>query len=173
MNQVGIYLILGGASSGKSEYAELLVSKLAGNNQVYYIAPALITNDKLWEERIIKHKNRRPKSWKTLEVKKDELIKALKEVQDTVIIDSLGSWLASYSNFEADIKGLIEALSLRTSHSVIVSDEVGLGVHPSYPSGMLFREKLGFLNMEVSKIAKKTWLIVAGRLLELGKFVAK
>jgi adenosylcobinamide kinase/adenosylcobinamide-phosphate guanylyltransferase len=85
------------------------------------------------------------------------------------LLDALGTWLARLEGFRADRVALCAALSLRSGHTIVVSDEVGLGVHPSTPIGRDFRDALGDLNQSVSAIADEVLLVVAGRVLPLEK----
>jgi adenosyl cobinamide kinase/adenosyl cobinamide phosphate guanylyltransferase len=84
------------------------------------------------------------------------------------LVDSLGSWLAAQPDMIVDAQALCSALLDRRGDTVIVSDEVGLSVHPSSASGRLFRDSLGSLNQAVASVADATFLVVAGMVLPLG-----
>jgi adenosyl cobinamide kinase/adenosyl cobinamide phosphate guanylyltransferase len=86
----------------------------------------------------------------------------------------LGTWLAASPALDGDVPGLLAALSQRRGDTVVVSEEVGLGVHPSTEVGGRFRDALGVLNREVSALADQVFLVVAGRAMRLdGPPVAK
>jgi adenosylcobinamide kinase / adenosylcobinamide-phosphate guanylyltransferase len=162
-----ITLVLGGARSGKSEVAEALAAR--GGAPVTYIATASVENDPAWNERVALHRDRRPASWATLEAG-EGLLGALGACQGTVLVESLGTWIAAYEGFDADVEGLTRTLSARQGRSIVVSEEVGLGVHPSTQVGGLFRDALGKANRAVAAISDEVLLVVAGRVLRLERF---
>jgi adenosylcobinamide kinase / adenosylcobinamide-phosphate guanylyltransferase len=165
-----ITLVLGGARSGKSELAEQLAA--AGPGPVTYVATAVI-EDADFEARVQAHRARRPGSWRTIEAGAN-LVQALGSVPDTALVDSLGTWLAASPGFEGDLLGLLAVLTERAADTILVSEEVGLGVHPSTEVGGRFRDALGALNRDVSAVADQVFLVVAGRPLRLdGPPVAK
>jgi len=164
-----ITLVLGGARSGKSAVAEGLASTLAGGDgAVTYIATAIARGDADFAARIRAHQNRRPASWSTVEAGAD-LVGALGSLDDdaVVLVDSLGTWVGAQPELAVDIDDLVATLRARTGPSVLVSDEVGLGVHPSTAAGLRFRDTLGELNVAVAEIADDVLLVVAGRVLPL------
>lgn len=162
-----ITLILGGARSGKSAHAERLAA--AGGRPVVYVATASVRDDPDFDERVRLHRERRPSGWITAEPGPD-LVGWLRSAPDdgsTVLIDSLGAWVAGTADFAADHEGLCRVLAGRAGHTILVSDEVGLGVHPSTDLGGRFRDALGTVNAAVSSMADDALLIVAGRVLRL------
>lgn len=167
-----ITLVLGGARSGKSEIAERLAAASGRDNRcdVTYVATMLVGNDALLAERVARHRERRPAEWATVEAGAD-LPAVLERVSGTVLLDSLGPWLALQGDddaaFHADAAALCAALTGRAGDIVIVSDEVGLGVVPSTALGGAFRDALGSLNQAVAAIADRVLLVVAGRVLAL------
>jgi adenosyl cobinamide kinase/adenosyl cobinamide phosphate guanylyltransferase len=84
-----------------------------------------------------------------------------------MLVDSLGMWVAGAPDFGVDTGALCAALRARVGDCVLVSDEVGLGVHPATESGRRFRDALGQVNQEVAACADAAWLVIAGRLLPL------
>ncbi len=160
-----IVLVLGGVRSGKSETAERMVSGLG--HQVTYLAAARAGDDDTdMAERIAAHRRRRPPHWDTVEVG-DGLAAHLSEVDGPVLVDALGTWLAGRPGFEVDADQLCHALSTRSGDTVVVSEEVGLGVHPATEAGRRFRDALGTLNQRVAAVADEVFLVVAGRVLRL------
>lgn len=158
-------LVLGGAASGKSSVAERLVGE-AGPD-VIYVATGLATDDDM-TARIAAHKLRRPPTWETVEVEADDLVVVMAALPARpAIIDSLGTWVAHTRDFAVDADALVEALVARTARTVVVSDEVGLGVHPETDVGRRYRDALGHVNRRISDVATDVLLVVAGRSLRL------
>jgi adenosyl cobinamide kinase/adenosyl cobinamide phosphate guanylyltransferase len=162
-----ITLVLGGARSGKSAVAETLADRLPA--PVTYVATGSAGDDHDMAARIAAHRLRRPPGWATVEAGAD-LETALEEVPDgTILIDTLGTWVAAHPDLRPDVDGLLAALAARRGDTVIVSDEVGLGVHPSTEVGRRFRDVLGAANAAVAAVADEVLLVVAGRVLPLDR----
>lgn len=160
-----ITLVLGGARSGKSEVAEGLCRE-----PVTYVATGIARDgDGDMAARIAAHRARRPATWTTIEAAAPADLPAV--VRDaptsTVLVDSLTTWVAEAPEFAVDAGALCAALAARPGDAVLVSDEVGLGVHPSTEAGRLFRDRLGELNRQVATAADRVLLVVAGRVLAL------
>jgi adenosylcobinamide kinase/adenosylcobinamide-phosphate guanylyltransferase len=98
-----------------------------------------------------------------------DLIGALESLDNRAValVDSLGTWVGAQPGLTVDIERLLTALRARTVPCVLVSDEVGLGVHPSTESGLRFRDTLGELNLAIAEVADDVLLVVAGRVLPL------
>jgi adenosyl cobinamide kinase/adenosyl cobinamide phosphate guanylyltransferase len=116
-------------------------------------------------DRVAAHRARRPPAWETVETL--DLAAVLSSTPGTVLVDSLTAWVAGAQRFEVDVEGLCRALSRRDGDTVVVSDEVGLGVHPSTEAGRAFRDALGLVNQAVAAVADEVLLVVAGRALRL------
>jgi adenosylcobinamide kinase/adenosylcobinamide-phosphate guanylyltransferase len=159
-----IALVLGGARSGKSAVAERLAARLDGG-AVTYVATADATDPDM-ERRIEAHRARRPPSWTTVEAG-DDLAGTVGPLRGTVLVDALGPWLARRPGFGADADRLCAALRHRDGPTVVVSEEVGLGVHPATDAGRRFRDALGALNQAVAAVADEVVFVVAGRALRL------
>jgi adenosylcobinamide kinase/adenosylcobinamide-phosphate guanylyltransferase len=173
-------LVTGGARSGKSRHAELL---LADRPQVTYVAPGPTTAedpDPDWAARIAAHRARRPSSWETLETR--DLPGALMGGTDPTLVDCLGTWLTGELDARAlwsaptdEITAVVDHLTdetvaaLRSCHRdvVLVTNEVGLGVVPEHRSGRVFRDQLGRVNQRVAAACDEVHLVVAGRVLVL------
>lgn len=167
MNRAPVTLILGGARSGKSEVAERRAA--AEMATVTYVATGAVdSDDPEWETRIRRHRERRPGHWRTVEVGPGEnLALVLDAVEEPILVDSLGAWVAGHPDFAVNGDGLVAAIARRTLPTILVSDEVGLGVHPSTPSGRAFRDALGDLNRAVADASDAVLVVVAGRVLPL------
>lgn len=165
-----ITLVLGGARSGKSAVAEHLVGRHAP--PVTYIATMDPAGDPELEARVAAHQERRSSSWSTVVIDAEgDLAALLSSLEGTVLVDSLGPWVARFGGgaevMEVHTVALCAALIARAGDTVLVSDEVGLAVHPSSAEGRLFRDALGSLNTAVAAVADDAYLVVAGRPLEL------
>ena len=160
-----ITLVLGGARSGKSAVAEQLAARLPV--PVTYVATARVDPaDADHVERVAAHRARRDPTWTTVEAA-DDLAAALRSLSGSVLVDSLGTWVSSAEGFEVDAGDLVAALRDRHGDTVVVSEEVGLGVHPSSDLGRRFRDALGTVNQAVAEVADQVLLVVAGRVLPL------
>ena len=156
-------LVLGGTASGKSSIAERLVA--AAGPDVIYVATGIATDDDM-SARITAHRSRRPATWSTVET--TDLATTVAELPARpAIIDSLGTWIAHTANFAVDVEALVVALEARSARTVVVSDEVGLGVHPETAAGRRFRDALGHTNRRVGDVADEVLFVVAGRTLRL------
>ena len=158
-------LVLGGTSSGKSAVAEALVARLP--EPVTYLATMEVGGDDDLAARVAAHRARRPASWATLEVGA-ELVEVLSPLRGTVLLDSLGPWVAAGERHRGDVvDDLCATLRARAGDTVVVSDEVGLGVHPSTELGRRFRDQMGEVNQAVASVADEVLLVVAGMVLPL------
>lgn len=170
----GITLILGGARSGKSSYAEKLAAEMG--RRVLYIATAEAGDEEM-AARIEIHRQARPDHWRTLEASSDigRALQALDESPQVLLLDCLtllvsNILLAQESQPEAvidaavqkEIKALVAAQSHLDIPLIIVSNEVGLGLVPPYPLGRVYRDILGRANQRLAAEAGKVIFMVAG-----------
>jgi adenosyl cobinamide kinase/adenosyl cobinamide phosphate guanylyltransferase len=160
-----ITLVLGGARSGKSEVAERIAARLAP--PITYLATLTPGSDPDLAARIEAHRVRRPAGWRTVEAGA-ELPAVLRSVPGPVLLDGLGPWVAARPGMIVDTAAFCAALTGRGADTVVVSEEVGLGVHPATEDGRRFRDALGELNQSVAAVADEVLLVVAGRMLRLG-----
>jgi adenosyl cobinamide kinase/adenosyl cobinamide phosphate guanylyltransferase len=157
---VSVTLVLGGARSGKSEVAERLMG-----DACIYVATGVATDDDM-AARIDAHRRRRPSGWSTVETA--DIAAALDAHPDgRVLVDALGTWVAAHDGLDPDIERLVGSVAAHRGVLVLVSDEVGLGVHPETEVGRRFRDVLGEVNRRVAEVADRVLLVVAGRTLEL------
>jgi adenosyl cobinamide kinase/adenosyl cobinamide phosphate guanylyltransferase len=162
---MSITLVLGGARSGKSVVAEGVAA--AGRGPITFVATARVDRaDPDHVARVAAHQARRPGDWATVEAG-DDLPAALIGVDGTALVDSLGTWISSALDGDPDVDGLVAALRQRRGDTVLVSEEVGLGVHPSSELGRRFRDVLGEVNRAVADVADRAVLVVAGRVIPL------
>ncbi len=158
-------LVIGGARSGKSGYAEKIVSAMAP--PWIYIATAEALDDEM-RERIGHHRGRRNANWRTIEapLALPERIEALADSDHPILIDCLTLWLSNSLLADLDLERasdqLVAALEKVSSPVVIASNEVGLGIVPDTPLGRRFRDAQGRLNQRVAALADRVILMVAG-----------
>ena len=153
-----VTLVLGGAASGKSRYAESLFGGPA-----VYIATAE-AGDAEMAARIARHRARRGPCWTTVEAP-GHLPEALGQACDRpVLADCLTLWLSNAlaAGREPETGALLEALAARRLQTVLVSNETGMGLVPATPLGRRFREAQGRLNQEVARVADRVVFVAAG-----------
>jgi adenosylcobinamide kinase/adenosylcobinamide-phosphate guanylyltransferase len=166
--QKTVTLVLGGARSGKSRYAQSLASAF---ERVIFIATARRSDEEM-RARIARHRRDRPSSWKTLEITTD-LDRVLREKcgdADVLLIDCLTLYLANAMGWKrgdrhelnSHLQRVYEAVRDAEGSVVIVSNEVGSGVVPAYQSGREYRDLLGEFNQQLALIADRVILMVAG-----------
>jgi adenosylcobinamide kinase / adenosylcobinamide-phosphate guanylyltransferase len=161
---VPLTLVLGGARSGKSRYAESLVAALPP--PWVYVATAE-AGDAEMAERIAAHRARRGKDWQAVEAPQDlAAVLADAECTTPVLVDCLTLWLSNRmlagADIEADTAQLEAALDSRRAPAVLVSNEVGLGIVPDNALARRFRDLQGRLNQRMAARADRVVLMVAG-----------
>ncbi len=158
-------LVLGGARSGKSRYAEQLLD--AANGACVYIATAQARDDEM-ASRIREHQARRGANWRTVEQPLD-LVAALQancHAEGAVLVDCLTLWLANLMaasrDVEAETHQLVQALPGLAGRVVLVSNEVGQGIVPENAMAREFRDHAGQLNQAVAAAVDEVVLMTAG-----------
>ena len=174
-----LVLITGGASSGKSHFAQELALKLG--ETVLFVATAEAGDEEM-RQRIEGHKRRRPAAWCTLEVTSDvgkQILEKIGEAQ-VVIVDCItllvNNIFSQYSDetgeqidapliekgVVAEIGELIECINRLDASFIIVTNEVGLGLVPANRLGRLYRDLLAKANRMLAQAADEVYLMVAG-----------
>ena len=161
-------LVLGGARSGKSRHAEALIA--AYPPPWIYIATAAAHDDEM-QARIARHRAGRDHNWCTVETQMD-LAEALDDAGAApVLVDCLTLWLTNLMlgdrDIETAIRALEQALERRTGATVLVSNEVGLGIVPENPLARRFRDEAGLLHQRLAARADHVVLVAAGLALTL------
>jgi adenosylcobinamide kinase / adenosylcobinamide-phosphate guanylyltransferase len=168
-------LILGGARSGKSSYAQSLVEE--SGKSVTFIATAQALDDEM-SARIQKHRSERLATWETLEIPLG-IAAHLEQIQSDVVIldcvtllitnllmqfvkDDLVDEAPFMQAIEKEIDELLSALRTKDQHWLVISNEVGLGLVPLYQMGRIFRDGLGWANQRLAREAEKVLFMVAG-----------
>ncbi|NDJ79248.1 MAG: bifunctional adenosylcobinamide kinase/adenosylcobinamide-phosphate guanylyltransferase [Chloroflexi bacterium] len=172
-----LILLLGGARSGKSRYAETWARE--HGEQVLFVATAQAFDDEM-RERIARHRAERPPGWQTLEAP-SATGKAVREaVQsgafDVVLLDCI-TLLASNillslpddctqddvsAAILAEIDSLLDTLAQTDATWLVVSNEVGMGIVPPTRLGRFYRDGLGRANQQLAHAADQVFLLVAG-----------
>jgi len=171
-------LVLGGARSGKSAYAEGL---LPADQLVRYVATARHDrDDEEWEARIAAHVARRPPAWRTTEAPDPaalpDLLASTHVADPPALVDDLATWITNVLDHVSGWDGeagalvragryaddLVAAVARCPGRLVLVSAEVGLGIVPASRSGRLMRDWLGSLNSRLAAVCDEVLLLVAG-----------
>ena len=179
-----LILLLGGARSGKSRFAEELATRFG--ERVLYVATAQARDEEM-AARIAAHRKARPATWRTVEAPTGvgEGVCAALAAQpvDVVLLDCLtllvsnvildGLWFSeedfesvdeaeAQRRVEAELDGLLGAFQDSEVPWIVVSNEVGWGLVPSYPMGRVYRDFLGWFNQCLAAAADRVYLVVAG-----------
>lgn len=162
MKTPNITLVLGGARSGKSAYAEGLTTALPPPWLYCATAEAL---DAEMRERIAHHQKRRGDGWRTVEAPLD-IAPVLEAADGPIIVDCLTLWLTNIMlagrDAEAETATLLSAAKACRAPVAFVSNEVGLGIVPDNALAREFRDRAGRLNQAVAGIASRVVFMAAG-----------
>ncbi|MFV1364997.1 bifunctional adenosylcobinamide kinase/adenosylcobinamide-phosphate guanylyltransferase [Mycolicibacterium elephantis] len=166
-------LVLGGIRSGKSQWAESTIAAAVTDSQpVCYLAtgPAP-AGDAEWEARVAAHRDRRPRSWSTVET--TDVATQLRSAAGTAtLVDDIGSWLTaamdragawSGGSVSDAVEDLLDAVRGFASPLALVSPEVGMTVVPPTEAGRRFADELGLLNQRLAAACERVVLVVAGQ----------
>jgi adenosylcobinamide kinase/adenosylcobinamide-phosphate guanylyltransferase len=162
-----VTLVLGGARSGKSRYAQ---SEAARFNGVTFIAAAR-RSDAEMRRKIAAHRRDRPAGWKTVEAPAalDAVIRREWQQAQVLLVDCLTTYcggLLARSRTESGrrrhLDAVVDAIRSTPASVFIVSNEVGSGVVPAFKSGRVFRDLLGEMNQQIARVADRVVWLVAG-----------
>jgi adenosylcobinamide kinase/adenosylcobinamide-phosphate guanylyltransferase len=169
---MGLTVLLGGARSGKSALATELAS--ATDRQVVVVVTAEARDEEM-TERIRRHREARPAAWTTLEAPV-ELAAAVRDVRPDAVItlDCLSLWVSNAieagladDRIVDEARELATMLATRGAPSVVVSNEVGLGIVPVNALARRYRDTLGRVNATFVGAADRAYFVVAGRAMAL------
>lgn len=169
----GLTLLIGGARSGKSDLAVQIGRRHPDPATITFVATAQRFDDDM-SARIDRHQAERP-AWATVEAPV-ELRRVLTEIPDEqlVIIDCLTLWVSNMMLEQWPDDAIREyssataaAAAARRGPTVVVTNEVGLGIHPGNELGRQYRDLLGHVNRQWAETAERTLFLVAGRALPL------
>jgi adenosylcobinamide kinase/adenosylcobinamide-phosphate guanylyltransferase len=170
-----LMLVLGGARSGKSAFAQRLAQEL-GEEKVLYVATAQAGDEEM-QQRIERHRQERPSAWRTLEVQRHVGRAILDHVSDStaIVVDCLAVLVSNLlmdmedattaeaeAKVMAEVQGLAECTARLPGRLIVVSNEVGLGLVPPFLLGRAYRDLLGRANQTLAEKADKVYLLVAG-----------
>lgn len=189
---MGLIFVTGGAKSGKSKFAEEMLLKLNnGKQKNVYLATSLVFDEEM-KEKVRLHKKRRKDEWFTVETYKNfenELSNFFEnndKIKNNMLVDCLTNMITNiifenqnidWNNFERklyiqtlkklnkNVKNSVNELLNITNqfeNTVIVSNELGMGLVPSYPLGRYFREIAGKMNQIVAEKADEVYFVVSG-----------
>lgn len=162
-----IHLVLGGARSGKSRYAEKLAKQ--SGKPVIYVATATVGDSEM-TQRIAHHRLERPKEWQLIE-EPFYLSRCLGKHQSSqtiLLIECITLWLSNWlcakdaDAWQAEKESLLNALAAVQGQVIIVSNEVGSGIVPLGKLSRQFVDQAGWLNQELAALASRVDLVVAG-----------
>ena len=162
--------ILGGARSGKSREALRVAAAMPARSRGAFLATAQALDGDM-EARIARHRAERPAGWSTLEEPFDVVaaLGSLAGRMDVVVLDCLTLWVANLllrgdeeKSILAAADALADFLAERCFSLIIVSNEVGAGVHPATEVGLRFRDALGGVNQRIAAAADRVSYMVAG-----------
>lgn len=174
-------MVTGGARSGKSSYAEKLC--IDNKDKVAYIATS-IAFDEGMKDRIKKHRESRPKEWKTYEIYKD-IYKSIDEISkynNTVLLDCV-TLLVNNLMFEFDldwdncsreeidnieqyiqnqVEKLIEEIRKTDLYFVFVTNELGMGVIPANRLSRIYTDIAGRINQKIASLSDEVYMLISG-----------
>nr|WP_300094372.1 bifunctional adenosylcobinamide kinase/adenosylcobinamide-phosphate guanylyltransferase [Sedimentibacter sp.] len=179
---MSVTFVIGGARSGKSTFAEMKAKEYAEN--VLYLATAVVT-DQAMADRVKKHKEQRPKSWSTLELYSDfkNLVNFPEFMNsDAIMIDCITTLVGNFmfdskldfdtcsiekvneleEKITLEVMSLIDVCNCNNKKLIIVSNETGMGVVPSYYMGNYFRDISGRINSKISLRSDFMYFIFSG-----------
>lgn len=186
-------LILGGARSGKSRYAESLAPRLAHGRPVIYVATAEASDDEM-RSRIAQHQATRPATWTTIEAPRKVATAIAASPAATaagvVLLDCVTLWVSNMllatsqdaaqdgaddhidstgaeARVWAEVDALLDLYRRASWSLVLVTNEVGMGLVPPYPLGRAYRDLLGKVNARLAAEADAVVALMAGLAIEL------
>jgi adenosylcobinamide kinase/adenosylcobinamide-phosphate guanylyltransferase len=176
-----LILVLGGARSGKSTYAQKLAGEIASSGRVAYVATGVACDDEM-RARVEQHQRSRPSEWATIEASTEvaQVIERAGGEYAAMIVDCLttliANWLAGRGQLEEPTESMIElekailgrvgdlvgAAKGARATVIVVSNEVGLGVVPAFKAGRVFRDLAGLANQFIAREADEVYVMWAG-----------
>ncbi len=178
-----LILILGGARSGKSAFAEQLAA--SSGQSIAFIATATAGDDEM-RARIARHRASRPAHWHTVEEPFDlaGAVQHAAALADILLLDCITLWLSNWlarhgETSDTDMAAsspLLDAAAMQEIQNllatlasldprktlIVITNEVGLGIVPAYPLGRLYRDTLGLVNQRLAEAAGRVYLLIAG-----------
>ena len=163
---MGHVLILGGARSGKTGFAERLAMR-AGEAPLYLATAQAL--DAEMRDRVRMHQQQRHKRFATLEepIALTTALKAAAREHDVILVDCITLWITNLLGTNRDVAEAVEELAMtlpmiETSQVILVSNEVGLGIVPDNPLARTFRDLTGAAHQRLAQICTDVHFVVAG-----------
>lgn len=163
---MGHVLVLGGARSGKTGFAERLAMR-AGESPLYLATAQAL--DAEMRERVRLHQQQRHKRFATLEepIALTTALKAAAKSHDVILVDCLTLWITNLLGTNHDVAAAVEELAttlpmIESSQVILVSNEVGLGIVPDNPLARTFRDLAGAAHQRLAQICTEVHFVVAG-----------
>jgi adenosylcobinamide kinase/adenosylcobinamide-phosphate guanylyltransferase len=168
---VPLILAVGGTRSGKSRFGLATTKRLAGGGRAWFLGTAWAGDEEL-DARIRRHRLERPADWPTIDVGAD-LAAAIgaTEPSEPILIDGLTLWLSGLLGddtppidpiLDGPVAAAYAAIDERPGPTVVVSDEVGLGIVPMHPNARVYRDLVGIAHQRLAALADEAYLFVAG-----------
>jgi adenosylcobinamide kinase/adenosylcobinamide-phosphate guanylyltransferase len=172
INSVPVTLVLGGAASGKSRFAQNLAENHSGS--LLYVATAQAGDDEM-VDRIARHREARGARWRTLEAPLDlTVVVPAAAGHGAVLVDCVTLWITNLLLATGrpelvwpEIDSFIDVLAGLPAPIILVSNEVGQGIVPEHALGRVFRDLAGQVNQRLAARADRVWLVTAGLPLQL------
>ena len=166
----GVVLISGPVKSGKSKFAEKILSL---REDVTYLATFTINDKSIsWVNRVAEHRLRRPTHWKTVE--STNIINTINTLnsKSNLLVDSIGGFVFAYLDLNDEkwndlMHTTIKSISKFDGLIVLVAEEAGWGVSPSSEIGNKFRDRLGLIIEKLNSISTDSWLVLHGRAINI------
>lgn len=175
-----LYLVTGGAKSGKSEFAERLLRQFPG--QLGYIATAQVLDEEM-AYRVKHHQERRPKEWNNYEISTDlpHHLGSVLEHNDAVLLDCWTLYTSNYlfgheqetmedlmAGYTKELESLVQVVrNSKGKKLIIVTNELGSGIVPMDPLTRKYRDMVGKANQYFAKEAKEVYWTISGITIEL------
>lgn len=180
-----LIVVLGGARSGKSRYAEHLARDAADGKAVYYLATAEAGDDEM-KARIVEHQRRRPDTWHTIEAPRrlaDAISAEDMPAGSVILLDCITLFVSNIVTTEPapepdqaeqivfdELTALLSLAARSALTLIVVSNEVGSGIVPMHPLSRLFRDVVGRANQWLASHADEAYIVVAGYALDLKRY---
>jgi adenosylcobinamide kinase/adenosylcobinamide-phosphate guanylyltransferase len=171
-----LILVLGGARSGKSAYAQRLAQEIGGE-RVLFVATAEAGDEEM-AQRIARHRQERPAAWRTMETPRQigagvrtclsdarvVLVDCLTLLVSNVIVplDVTADLAEATAAVQAEVDAILQVVRESAVTCIVVSNEVGLGLVPDTPLGRVYRDLLGYANRVMAAQAQTVYFMVAG-----------
>jgi adenosylcobinamide kinase / adenosylcobinamide-phosphate guanylyltransferase len=166
-----LILALGGTRSGKSRFGLATTRRLAGDGRAWFLGTAWSGDPEL-DDRIRRHRQERPATWPTVDVGVDLAASiASTAPAEPILLDGLTLWLSSLLGDEVPaidpildgpVAAAFAALVVRPGPTVVVSDEVGLGIVPMHANARAYRDLVGIAHQRLAAMADEVYFFVAG-----------